>query len=282
MRSYRYSVGLALGALLIAGCGSDVDSPSLPGLRPPTVNQVAVERVRFLPVDPVNNVSQSLQATDFAMDFINPEFLGVQVRSGEQGSGTAGVQSVVSKVGRLQSNPGDIGQLAIQLFGGPILISAFAPNDAPLSASVGLSASAADGTVVPITVGSGQPLNLNTNSLTVDIGTSFLLLITTNADGEEVEDNEGLPIFRLEVDNILTDAPQGRIENLQLGDTVTLEGTALIQAGTTAGVQNLVTGEVSTTADGTGDLRIGAVLEDGRFSGTFTLVSCAPTNCLSL
>lgn len=283
MRGYRYSVGLALGALLLAGCG-DTDSPSLPGLQPPAQDQgqIAVEQVRFLPADPVNNVSQALEATNFSLDFINPEFLGVQVRSGEQGSGTASVSNVVSKIGRLQSNPGDVGQLAIQLFGGPILISAFAPDDAPLSASVGLSVSAADGTVVPLTIASGQPLNLNTNSLPISIGTSFLLLVATDADGEEITD-EGLPIVRLEVTNILTNAPENRIENLSLGDQVVLQGNAIVQARTTAGVQNLSTGEVSTTAEGSsGDLNIGAVLENGRFSGTFTLVSCAPTNCLSL
>lgn len=280
MRGYRYSVGLALGALMLAGCG-DTDSPALPGLQPPAQGQIAVEQVSFLPTD-ANSVSLALEATDFSLDFINPEFLGVQVRSGVQGSGTASAQNLISRVGRLQSNPGDIGQLAIQLFGGPILISAFAPDDAPLSASVGLSVSAGDGTLVPVTVASGQPLNLNTNAVTIDIGTSFLFFITSDEEGEEITD-QGLPIFRLEVDNILTDAPANQIENLSPGDQVTLQGSAIVQARTTAGIQNLATGEVSTTADGgTGDLNIGAVLENGRFSGTFTIVRCAPNDCLSL
>ncbi|MEO1133441.1 MAG: hypothetical protein AAFX40_12135 [Cyanobacteria bacterium J06639_1] len=205
MRYVAYPAGFALASLLFAtGCGDDISSPSLPGPLPPQVGQV--EKQQFLLED-----GFALRATNLRLDFVNPKFSNIEVRTGEQGSGRAAAANISSVVRPFGSGPlaWEVGQAIIQ-------IDAFAPNDASLVAAVNLGGETAGITLQ--SVESGQD--------SIRVGSLF---VSPTAS----------PLLQFRVDRILSNA----------GDTeATLEGTVTLQAPTLDGVLNTTTGESSSAS----------------------------------
>lgn len=203
MRYVAYPTGLALASLLLfTGCGDGESSPTLPGAVSPQAGQI--EKQQFI----LDN-GFALQTTDLRIDFINPKFSNVEVRIGEQGSGTAAAANIASTI-----QPFGTAALNWEVAQAVVQVNAFAPDDARLSAAVAVGGE----------TGSLILQSVESRADAIRVGSLF---VSPTAN----------PLLQFRVDRILSN----------VGDTrATLEGTVVLQSNTLDGVLNRETGQSSS------------------------------------
>ncbi len=278
MRFKWYSIGLLCGALLLTSCGDDPQSPALPG-------PVQVSGEDFVQAQEfIYTPGSVLETLSLRLDFINPTFTeDIPVRDTPQGSGEArqeGIEASLSSLGDAtlvgEGDPASVegNVLAIQFSRTlpPLSVTAFAPDDARLTAEVEL-----DGLVLSANNSADNRLRAGSSFRTIGALATTSVVDPLDPDVAPAIGTAGSDLT-LTVENIFVS---------QDGTNVVLEGPARLR-GTADPVVNTATGEVTaaepatqeTVTDENGNTVVVDVpaedapevfFEAGRFSANFVV-----------
>ncbi len=233
------SVALLSLLLIASGCGEPENAPALPG--PVQVSGddfVAANEYRFTP-------GSILETTSLSLDFINPTFDRVRLRSTpSQGTGEARQSNIFARISSLGSSFSSFGTPPVGITSDTLALSigssqnllnirAFTADDALLTAEADLS------NLVLVLSGLGDPrIQRNTVFRTLGVGTRFNS--TSNPTIPDLVNtlNPTDTDLRLTVENIYVS---------RSGDQLVIDGSATLIASTLS-VRNTVTG-ISITGE---------------------------------